>query len=270
MSDPTSSEPPIPPSAGRDSTAAGEPSAASTEAYAAHADASLEAEWAYDDEQPTDDLAYPTGDEDWQEEPLPGRPRRRMLTPLTAVLFATVVGGGGFIAGVEVEKGQVSSSSSGTGLLRAASGATGAAGAGRAGGFAGLSSGGGSSTGGGSQATVGTVASISPPNIYVTDSAGNTIKVITSSGSTITRQVSGTANQIHSGDNVVVTGLAQSDGSVVASSVRDSGSGGSTGGGLAGLFGGSGAGSSSSRARTGSSTNVGGATGTGSGLFGSG
>ncbi len=170
-----------------------------------------------EDEMSTLTPAAPVAD--WEDEPMPGRPRRRLLTPVTALLAALLLGGVGFMVGVAVEKNQLPAAS--------------AAGTGRRAGGGGAGAGAGAAAG----ATIGTVASIAPPNLYVTDTQGNTIKVVTSPASTITRQVAATARGVHPGDAVVVAGPKAADGSVIATTVRDSGAG---GGGLAGLFGGGG------------------------------
>jgi hypothetical protein len=192
--------------------------------------------------------------DDWLEEPLPGRPRRRLLTPVTALLFAALAGAICFIVGVQVEKGQVSTTT-------VASGRTAGAGAGRfaaalAGGAAGTGgaasgaaasgSGGtggtGTGTGGtGTGTTVGTVANVSGSDLYVTNVQGNTVKVVTSAGSSITKQVTAKAHDVHPGDTVVVAGPQNPDGSIEATTVRDQGSSGS---GLGALFGGGGGGAS--------------------------
>jgi hypothetical protein len=54
-------------------------------------------------------------DDDWEadEEPLPKRPRRRLVTPISATLAGALVGALGFIGGVEVQKSQDNGSSGG-------------------------------------------------------------------------------------------------------------------------------------------------------------
>lgn len=175
---------------------------------------------------------------------LPPRPRVRLLTPVTVVLMVVFFAAGGFVGGVLVEKGQTGSSPS---LASAASrfasaGATGATGAGSgAGRFASLFGGGTASRG-----TIGTVANVDGDKLYVTTTAGNTVEVVTTHESKVTKSQSVGTNAIHPGDSVVVSGITGAGGTVTASSITDSGSGGS-GGGLGALFGsGSGAPSSSS------------------------
>jgi hypothetical protein len=184
-------------------------------------------------------LEAPAAETGWDQEVLPGRPRRRFLTPLTAVLFAALVGGAGFIAGVQVEKGQLPASGGGAGGAR---GARAGGGAGAAGGLGRAALGGGGAGGaganaGGANATIGQVANVSGSVLYVTDLQGNTIK-INASVAQVTKQVDATPTGIHPGDTVVAQGSKAPDGSVQATTIRDSGAGGA--GAAAGLFGGGG------------------------------
>ncbi len=178
----------------------------------------------------------PEEPEAWRDEPLRRRPRRRLLTPATALLFALLVGAAGFIVGVEIEKGEASSGTGtrGSGRLALLS----AANAGAAGAGASTSRGGGRGLSGAGGATVGQVAYISGKDLYVTSLEGNTVKVA-ASAATITRQVTSSVKGVHPGDTVIVQGAPNADGTILASTVRDSGSTG-TGGGLGGgaLFGG--------------------------------
>lgn len=220
---------------------------------------------------------------DWDEEPLRRRPRRRLLTPLSALLFALLVGAGGFIAGVLVEKGQVpTASAAGGGRLAsllggAASATTGTGGRSAAAGSSEGASGGGAARFGagggafgagggalGANATVGQVANISGSDLYVTEPQGNTIKVAASAAH-ITKQVSTSVRGVHPGDTVVVQGTHRSDGSIEAATVRDSGSAGAAAGGIGALLGGGGSASTSGAgsARAGSSGTAGGGGGRG-------
>lgn len=191
------------------------------------------------DEQDEQDT-WADEEETHEEEPLHRRPRRKLLTPLTALLFAVLVGAGGFIAGVQVEKGEVSSTSSarGDGRLASLVGATSTGAPGATSRFG--------SAGGG--ATIGQVANISGADLYVTTPEGNTIKVQTHAAK-ITKQVSTSVHGVHPGDSVVVTGAKNSDGSIQASTVHVSGS--AEGSGIGAFLGGaSGAGGSGSSARS--------------------
>ncbi len=201
----------------------------------------------------------PLGDE------LPPRPRRRWLTPLTGGLLAVLVAACGFLAGVLVEKSQSSSStaSSAAGrraaLLGAASAASG--GGGRAGG----------GTFSGAGATVGQVTTLRGDTLYVSTVNGNTVEVKIPSGEKISQTTNASPSAIHPGDTVIVQGGPASDGTVTATSVRDTPAGVSAGGGLGGLFGGGGGGGGAGRSGGGSSSggNQGGGSG-GSQLFGPG
>ena len=233
-------------------------------------------------------------DEGWIDDAdeLPPRPRRRLLTPIPLTLLAILAVACGFIGGVLVEKGQSSSSSgvgagggafasrqaalsgrssrgSGSSSGSGSSGAAGAAGAGAAAqsGFGGTTSGraggagGASGIAGGAGATIGEVAYISKGTLYVTTPEGNTVKVTVAAGATVTKSVKTTADGIHPGETVVVTGTANADGAIAAQSIR---AGSTSAGGLgaaAGLFGGSG--TRSGGGATGSAS--GGASGSGGG-----
>jgi hypothetical protein len=206
---------------------------------------------------------YAAPDESFDE--LPPRPRTRLLTPLTVTLALVLFAACGFVGGVLVEKGQTTSNSTGTAGLasllggRGGAGATGAAGSatgGAAGRFASLFGG-----GTGSRGTVGTVANISGDKVYVTTTAGNTVEVIVPSVAKVTKSQSVGRKAIRPGDSLVVTGITDSNGTVTASAVTDSGTGGATSG-FASLFGG---GSSPSSSSSNSST-----TGGGVSLFGGG
>jgi hypothetical protein len=202
--------------------------------------------------EPLDDVAHEPIDEmdpdHWLDEPdeadeLPPRPRRRMLAPIPLALLAVLLIAGGFIGGVEVQKGEQSSASAGgatTGLASRFAALRGGAqtstgtgsgrtptGGGAGGGFPGAGA-------GGSRPTTGTVAYLAGNTIYVTNAEGNTVKVTSSAATSVTKSVKTTVNGIHPGETVTVTGATS--GAVVSA---ESISVGSSGGGLAGLFGGS-------------------------------
>jgi hypothetical protein len=203
-----------------------------------------------------------------ESEELPRRPRRRLLAPLPLALLAVLLIACGFIAGVEVQKGQTSSatatgtgSGAGGGLASrlAALGArppgTGATGSGSspsasasrgAGAFPGA---GGS---GGTGVTTGEVSYVRGNTLYVTNSQGNTVKVSAAAGSKVTKTVDTKASSIHPGETVVVLGSAAKNGSISATSISvgpaaagsatgpgagSSGTGATSGGGAPALFG---------------------------------
>jgi Domain of unknown function (DUF5666) len=153
---------------------------------------------------------------------LPTRPRRRLVTPPVVGLTALLLAAGGFLAGVEVQKGQGGSSTAGAGGLAAASGARTAGGLGRFGGPGG---------GAPSDVTFGTVSSKDGSSLYVKDSNGTVIRVKVSSASTISRTATASAGAIHPGDTVVVQGGKAKDGTVTATRVTATAAGASAGGG---------------------------------------
>ena len=70
----------------------------------------------------------------------------------------------------------------------------------------------------------------------MTNSEGNTVKVTTSAGTSVTKTVKSSVKDIHPGETVTVTGATGSNGALSAESI----SVGSSGGGFAALLGGSG------------------------------
>ncbi len=204
---------------------------------------------------------------------LPRRPRRKLLAPVPVALLAVLTAACGFIAGVQVQKGQQSSSSGvgaraavGIAALRGARGATAAGGASGARGAngtafgatggpgAGAAGAGGAGAGAGTGATVGEVANVDGKTLYVTDSQGNTVKVAVPTGLKVSKTVSTSAHNIHPGETVIVQGATNSDGSIEARSISIG-----SAGGLGALFGARGAGGGRAAAGGGSSAGAGGA-----------
>jgi hypothetical protein len=195
-------------------------------------------------EEPDADVHDTHEDDEWLQEPeLPRRPRRRLLgtgaNRAFLALLAVLLVACGFIGGVLVEKGQTSSSPAATGAaggfasrlaaLRGGTSSTGsAAAAASGGGFGGLLG------AGGARPTAGTVAYLAGDTLYVTNAEGNTVKVTTSAATSVTKTVGATVKAIRPGETVTVTGTTGAGGAVSAESIRV----GSTGGGLAALFGG--------------------------------
>jgi hypothetical protein len=184
--------------------------------------------------------------EDWEalqddQARLAPRPRREIFNRRSAALGALVACAIGFYAGVRVEKSQQPA---------AASAAAGAAGS--RSGFAGLLGGGGGTGGGtaGSGSSFGTVTSVRGATLYVSEVSGNTVKVVLSSATKITKTKTATRSAIRPGDSVVVSGVSGAGGRLTAASVTDSGAG---RGAAAGAGGGSGASSSGSASGSGSS-----------------
>jgi len=191
-------------------------------------------------------------------EELPPRPRRRLVTPVTGTFAAVLLLAGGFIGGVEVQKGQQDGGgggarAGGAGAFAAAAGARGggfgargggapgggtgaAAGGGAPGGFGGGGAGG--APGGG--ATIGSVANKKGSTLYVTGTDGTTVKVKTNANSKVTRTAANSVRGVYPGDSVVIQGSAASDGTVTATQIIAT-AGGVTSG-LGALFGGGGGG----------------------------
>ncbi len=185
--------------------------------------------------------------DEWLEEPeeLPRRPRRRLLgtggNPVFLALLGVLLIACGFIGGVLVEKGETPSSSaagsasslaSRFAALRGGTSSTGARSSGAAaGGFGGF----GGAASGAARPTAGTVAYLAGSTLYVTNPEGNTVKVTTSPGTSVTKTVKSSVAGIHPGETVTVTGTSGSNGALSAESI----SVGSSGGGLAALFAGS-------------------------------
>jgi hypothetical protein len=153
----------------------------------------------------------------------PGRPRRRFFNRKSAALAAVITCAGGFYAGISVEKGQLASTASAA-TTSAAGARTGTAAGGAAGGAAGFAGRfGGGAAGGTGNASFGTISSAAGNTLYLTDPTGNTVKVTLSSSTKLTKSVSVSKSSLHPGDSVVVQGVKNSGGTLVATSVSDSG-----------------------------------------------
>jgi hypothetical protein len=176
---------------------------------------------------------YGPAEQSWQDPErelggeLPGRPRRKLLTPWSALLCAVILGAVGFYIGVRVEKGQLAGSTTGaaSGLAARFAGATSTSSAsGRSTGSTHAGGGfGGFAGGGAGGATVGTVASVNGRTVYVTETSGNTVKVTLSSATKITKARTVGRSKINPGDSVVVAGVPAAKGTVSATSLTDSG-----------------------------------------------
>jgi Domain of unknown function (DUF5666) len=162
------------------------------------------------------------------------QPRRR-LGKLTVLLAALLVAGGGFLAGVQVQKHQPVASAASAFAAAAARRGTGAgAGAGGFGGFGGTGTGaggtrtgagGGTGTGGGTggsgtstgPAVIGQIVSITGDTVIVKNLGGKMITVKLSSDTTVTQ--SSTASALKAGQTVTVSGTTGADGTVTATTV---------------------------------------------------
>jgi hypothetical protein len=68
-------------------------------------------------------------DQELAHEPIPGRPRRRLINKWSVTLLTLLFAAGGFLGGIKIEKGQQAGTRS-LGAAAAARGGTGAAAAG--------------------------------------------------------------------------------------------------------------------------------------------
>jgi hypothetical protein len=166
-------------------------------------------------------IPYESQTQDWNtpdQEQLatPGRSRWRWFNRKSAALAAAITCAAGFYAGVSVEKGQLASAATTPTASASTSGA--APGSGARAGFPGAARGGGN-------ASIGTVSSVNGKTIYLTDTAGNTVKVTLSSATKITKSQTVSRASIRPGDTVVIQGAKGSNGTLTATSVSDSGAG---------------------------------------------
>lgn len=167
-------------------------------------------------------VEYEVDEHPEDREPLPERPRRRLLTPVTVGLGAVVVGAAGFWGGVEAQKNEQPSATAGgaggfPGAMAARGGAQGGRGSATAPGVGGP---GAAADGSGETPTIGTVANTKGMTIYVTTTDGSTVRVRTKKATEVTRTADSVPRSVRPGDTVVVTGTKNDDGTVTAASVR--------------------------------------------------
>jgi hypothetical protein len=152
-------------------------------------------------------------------------PRRRRFGLLTIILLVVLIGGLGVLGGVELQKVRTPAAPAATSF------------ASRRAAFAGGGGGGGggqSSTGqgGGAGGTFGTVKLVDGDTVYLTSQDGSIVKVRTSAaGTTITHSVTGKASDLQPGQDVIVQGSADADGTITATRVTEGVSGGGRTGG---------------------------------------
>jgi len=147
----------------------------------------------------------------------PGRGRRRFFNRKTAALGVVVACAAGFLAGIEIEKSQL------TGTATAATASAGIAGSAATGTGARAGFGLGGGGGGAGGASFGTVASVNGNTIYLTEASGNTVKVTLSSATKVTKSQTASRSSLHPGDAIVVQGATGKNGTLAATSVSDSG-----------------------------------------------
>jgi hypothetical protein len=148
--------------------------------------------------------------------------KTRVTTPFTRVLLVLIVLSVGFLGGALVDRWQRPSSSASSvqslisSFRRGARGGSGVAGTG--GGAAALFGGGGGGGAGGG-ATIGTVKLVDGTNVYVTDSSGNVVKILTNGASQLTKTDPATVKDVAPGETVIARGTQNSDGSYTATNV---------------------------------------------------
>jgi hypothetical protein len=166
-------------------------------------------------------LTAPIEEADTVEEPpldeLPPRPRSRFLRPLPLALVGLLIAALGLLAGIELQKGQGSSNSASP-FGDLPSSLPGASASGASGGSGGLPSLPGAGGSGASAPITGTVSSLDGRILYITDSQGNTLRVRSRAGSTVTRNAKVGVRAVHPGDSVVIQGSKHA-GTVSASSI---------------------------------------------------
>lgn len=175
----------------------------------------------------TDETMQPTpaiSDEISSDEPPPPpmTPRRRKLPVLTMALGIAAAIGVGFVAGVQVEKHDITPAAASRATANTAGSASlpstaPSAGVGRFGGEAGGGNGSGATT------LVGTISMVNGTTLYITQTAtGNTVKVTTTTGTTVTRTVTGTVHDLSPGQTVIIRGVQTSNGVYAAQSIAQS------------------------------------------------
>jgi hypothetical protein len=212
------------------------PSAGATEEYPTLAGAYPTATVEPDGITPYAD-SDPDADLDWV-------PRRtggiRLAIPIAA-LIAVLLVAGGFWGGAALEKSHGGGSGSGLASLasrfrtaRGGTSTTGGTGATGATGFAGFGG-----TGASTSAASGTISVVDGDTLYVLTSTGSLVKVTLTKSTTITRNADAAADDLRPGDTITVQGATASNGDVSATSVSTTAPGVSStaGGGFGGFAG---------------------------------
>ena len=143
--------------------------------------------------------------------------QRRKLPIATLVLAVLVVGAAAFFVGIKAEKSRLPASASAASSVAAPTAATASTG-GRPNASPAASTAG-ATRGSGAANIVGTVTSIDGTTLYVTDAAGDVVKVTTNTGTTISKTDNGTVTDVAPGDSVVIQGVQSSAGVYAAQTV---------------------------------------------------
>jgi len=131
---------------------------------------------------------------------------RRIITPALAAVAALAIG---LFGGILISHGTSSSTSQ-------------AQGGGNFGGGAGGTEGGTGGPGGaGGNITAGTITGIDGDTITLKLTDGSTVKVTSSSDTTVTTSATSSVSDLAKGDTITVSGTKDSDGNVIATTVRE-------------------------------------------------
>jgi hypothetical protein len=171
-----------------------------------------------------------TGDDEELGRLLAARAPRAHLPWVTGILAAAVLLAAGYVAGGYHYRNSGSGSTAASAFTAARGARTGGAEGFGAGGT-GTGSTGGAGTGGGGfggagGATIGTVKLVDGNNVYLTTTAGATVKVTLGKGATVTVTKAGTLSDLAPGTSIVVVGTTGADGTVTATAVTQGGAGG--------------------------------------------
>jgi hypothetical protein len=173
------------------------------------------------DEQTLELPAPPEIDDVEDEWPVRGPAKGIRLRLPLAALAASALVAAGFWGGAAVEKGHASASGASAGPAARFRGGGGGGFAGGAGGFGGA-------TGGTTAAATGTVSVVDGNTLYVLTSSGSLVKVTLGKSTPITRNAKASAVDLRPGDTVVVQGSTGTDGVLTATSVAATGPGAAT------------------------------------------
>jgi hypothetical protein len=94
--------------------------------------------------------------------------------------------------------------------------------------------------------SAGTVSTVNGSTIYLSEASGNTVKVTLSSATKVSKSQNTSRHAVRPGDTITVQGVTKPNGTIVATSVTDSGAGAAPGtAAAAGIGGSAGAGAGS-------------------------
>lgn len=161
-----------------------------------------------------------------ETEEVPVEPRRRGTAIVAAVLLVAVIGVGGFLLGLRIQKHKddsaISAVQASAGTRANQGGATGGTGGtqGAPGSTAGQNRRGNGQGGPGNQGAVsGQVKSIDGTTLLVTDNQGNTVKVTTTPQTQVLKTTAGSSQDVNPDSQVQIFGQRNDDGSIEATEI---------------------------------------------------